>query len=815
MKIAIFLINIPIFDCLQFYYSIFKVMKKRILFLAAMLSLVTVASFGQNGKKNFKAGNEFVEGLKYQDAVEQFTSAIGLEPMNVDYYIARGQTYEKLNKMAEAKADYEKALVFAPKNVEVMISLGTVNNVLGNYKEALRPLHRASKLESRNSGIYPQKVISLYGLKMYDQALKTSDTAIAIKDTPMDFYWRGRIYQGLNNSKLAMEAYEKSVSKDKKLPQPRVALAGLLIATNLKEAMAQCNEVLKYNDRDTSAYMMRSKVYMKSLDPASAINDISKCILIDPANPAFYMRRGDYYLQLTQYQNAINDYSKYISLNSNDPKGYYSRATSYEGAGNVEKALEDYAKITVIAKYDERARELLDGANTRLYALNSEKIAPEISLFSPTPVKNRVEVRGDKNEILVSGKINEKSKIKSFKINDKEVQVAGKPGEYEFVTNIDVSGKDKIKLIAMDDYNNEKVIEYPLFRTEITPPMILITAPYTQNGQIFIDKSQPSIFIQGKIEDESKIKAIYIDNRIATFETDPTSNDMVSATINPDFSISTDITNKSKITVKAEDIYGNVKISEYIINREGAGIAATNPMGKTWVVFIENSGYKTFGSLDGPIKDISTMRQVLENYQVHRFIHKKDMTKKQMEMFFNIELRDEIKTNQVKSILIWYAGHGKFINDVGYWIPVDAERDQEFTYFNINFLKAGLMGYENDIVHTLVVSDACESGPGFYQAMRAAPSEPSCNDVMKSGSKSAQVFSSVGQSYELTSDNSRFAESFANALKNAASKRDCIPIETIVNEVQPIVKADKGKEPSFGTIQGLKDLEGTFFFIKK
>ena len=42
---------------------------------------------------------EFVDNLKYDDAIVQFTSAIGLEPSNPDYYYARGQAYEKLVKI--------------------------------------------------------------------------------------------------------------------------------------------------------------------------------------------------------------------------------------------------------------------------------------------------------------------------------------------------------------------------------------------------------------------------------------------------------------------------------------------------------------------------------------------------------------------------------------------------------------------------------------------------------------------------------------------------------------------------------------------
>ncbi len=58
----------------------------------------------------------------------------------------------------------------------------------------------------------------------------------------------------------------------------------------------------------------RAKIYKKNLDYPSAINDISKNILIDPSNPAFYFQRGNFYQEFSQHPNAINDYSKYISL---------------------------------------------------------------------------------------------------------------------------------------------------------------------------------------------------------------------------------------------------------------------------------------------------------------------------------------------------------------------------------------------------------------------------------------------------------------------------------------------------------------------
>lgn len=779
-------------------------MKKRIIFLAVLMALFTTAIYGQNGKKFYKAGLDFVENLKYEDAVAQFTSAIGAEPSNANYYYARGEAYKALVKLNEAKADFEKAIVFAPKDVDSFISLGEVCNKLQLYDEALKCLNRASAIDKRNPNVYPEKVITLIGLSRYDQALRVSDTALIIKDTPMNYYYRGNIYTLLNNDVSAKKEYEKSISKDKKLVEPRLALAELLLKNNDSEgALEQCNEVLKNDDRNTAAYMMRSKVYKKNIDYPNAINDISKNILIEPNNPDFYFFRGQCYQEFNQHTNAINDFSKYISLNPNLPAAYFARAKSYEEIMNYEKAMEDYNKITVLSEFNQEARKLLKDAQDRLYELNRENIPPELSVLSPAPVNESIEIRGDNNTLLITGKIKDKSKIKSFAIDNEPVTIAEKNGVYEFLSNINVAGLDKITLVAKDDYGNEKSLVYALVRTEINPPKVQVMAPYaSDDGQIYLDNNSNTLYLQGKINDESKIKSIFIDGVTASYPV----NDL-----NPTFTATVDILNKNKIVVEAEDVYGNRQSTEFRLNREGATIASTNPMGKTWVVFIENSAYSTFASLEGPPKDINLMTRAFANYDIHNIIHKTNMTKAEMEKFFSIELRDLIKTNQVKSLLIWYAGHGKFINDVGYWIPIDAKRDDEFTYFSLSTLRGCMETYLSYLTHTLVVTDACESGPSFYQAMRSDLKKRSCDDWQATQFKSSQVFSSAG--YELAVDNSQFTRTFATALTN--NPKACIPIEEIVAKVSTAVGDNNQQKPKFGKITGLKDEDGTFFFIAR
>ena len=62
--------------------------KKNIFLVATIMALFSICANGQNAKKYSKAGEEFIKSMKYDDAIEQFTNAIDLEPSNADFYYA-------------------------------------------------------------------------------------------------------------------------------------------------------------------------------------------------------------------------------------------------------------------------------------------------------------------------------------------------------------------------------------------------------------------------------------------------------------------------------------------------------------------------------------------------------------------------------------------------------------------------------------------------------------------------------------------------------------------------------------------------------
>src|SRR5512133_491926 len=571
-----------------------------------------------------------------------------------------------------------------------------------------------------------------------------------------------------------------------------------------QEAMENCNSVLAKEPNLKEALLIRSRIYAKLTEYPQAIDDLSKILYNNPEDKEMYLVRGNYYQEFTQHQQAINDFSKALLLDPKYSEAIYKRAFSYEQTGDFKSAIRDYETLASLSEEDLVAQQHLNNARKRLFELNRESNAPKVALAEPKVYNDStLKIAKNRNSVSVRGKITDQSEIGNVTINKKPVNFIKSGENYEFASDIDITLTDIITIQAKDVYDNIKSTTFTITRTEIDPPLVSILAPYaSDNGEIYLDTDNASLYVEGTISDESNIKSILIDGVAASFTLDD---------LNPRFSATINVANKNKFSVTATDSYGNDTTVSFVLNREGVSLLEANPMGRTWVVFIENSDYETFPSLDGPSKDVTLMRSALARYDIHKIIHKQDMTKKEMERFFSIELRDLLRSNQVNALLIWYAGHGKFYNETGYWIPVDAKRDDEFTYYNLNALRASLQSYTTYITHNLIITDACESGPTFYQAMRETPKERNCNDWEAVKFKSSQVFSSAG--YELAVDNSQFTKTFANTLAN--NPNACLPIESIVNKVNVAVSQSNQQKPKFGKIVGLEDEDGTFFFMSK
>jgi tetratricopeptide (TPR) repeat protein len=770
-----------------------------------LFTCMPLTGYSQNAKQFYKTGTTFVAAGNYKDAIDQFTKAINVAPDYAQAYIERAHSYEAMGDFQNAAADLKRALVFEQKKAVLYFDAARVNYNLGNYADALDLANKSIERSKKYESAYRLLARIQIALEDYTNALVSINKALGLKDNPENNFYHGQVSEKMSNFNQAEIDYGKALAKNKQYTEAYLAQANLRLHTaRLDKAIESCNALLAIEPNNKDAYLIRSRVYAKLTEYPKAIDDLSKILYNNPDDKEMYLLRGTYYQEFTQHQNAINDFTRALLIDNKYSEAIYKRAFSYEQVGDFKSAIKDYETLTALSSNDLTAQQHLLDAKKRLYELNRELTPPKITLLEPEVYSDStLKIAKNKNTLSLRGRINDDSELNEVLVNNKPANFFRTGEAFEFTAEIDVSSVDFVTLVAKDAYDNAKSNTFSIERTEIDPPKISILAPYaSDNGEIYLDTDNTSLYIEGTITDESTVKSILIDGVAASFTLDE---------LNPRFSATINVANKSKFSVTAVDSYGNDTTQSFVLNREGISLLEANPMGRTWVVFVENSNYETFPSLDGPSKDVTLMRSALARYDVHKIIHKQDMTKKEMERFFSIELRDLLRSNKVNALLVWYAGHGKFINETGYWIPVDAKRDDEFTYYNLNALRASLQSYSSYITHNLVITDACESGPTFYQAMREIPKERNCNDWEAVRFKSSQVFSSAG--YELAVDNSQFTKTFANTLANNPDA--CISIESIVNKVTLAVSQNNQQKPRFGKIVGLEDEDGTFFFIPK
>lgn len=781
---------------------------KRFLLIFSVMLAFTLVTQAQSAKKFNKSGEKQLKSNQLNEAKASFTAAINLDPNLVEAYVNRANVYMKMGENDLAIEDFDMVNKLDPKDGTSWLRNGNLNFDKKEYKKAGDKFAGYLNIEPKELVIYDRIISCFKNIEDYQKALFYAKKKLEVKETPETHFEIASLYYILQNYKSAEVSYREAI---KESPANIDYHNGLALALYFQDrydaAIGETNIVLRADKNNKQAFLTRARSYHKKIDYTYAINDMSKVIVLYQNDDDYLDNlnfRGDLYLEFSQHMNAISDYSKVIGKDDQNTYALYKRGLAYEEITRNDDAKADFAKIITIAGSGAVVdADLLSNSKTKLYELKREGDAPLISLKNENVTDNHLRVTFDSNEIELFISVKDANEIKGVFVDGESVKVNANQGQVEVSKSISLIDVEKIEVKAEDTYGNIATLVVEVERVENDPPLVNFMLPFTnENKEMLLDTDDSRVYFEGNIQDESLIKSIMIDDVIIPFNREEQ---------NPVFSTNMDLRDKTKLAVVVTDVYDNTYKQEYFLNRESALYAADSPMGKTWVVFVENSEYETFASLDGPVKDVRLMRSALANYEIHNFIHRSNLTKQQMARFFSIELRDMVKKNNVNSLIIWYAGHGKFQNETGYWIPVDADRNDEFSFFNINNLKASMQVYANELTHTLIITDACESGPSFYQAMRNDIEIRSCSDDRAVKFKSSQVLSSAG--YELASDNSQFTRTFANSLIN--NEEPCLPIESIVLNVGEAVKKDNQQKPQFGKIAGLEDENGTFFFIKR
>lgn len=115
-------------------------------------------------------GNELMRGGMYQEAVEQYSRAINLNPNNAVYFCNRAAAYSRLENHENAIADCEEAVRLDPRYAKAYGRLGIAYSSLNRFREAKDAYMKALSADPGNT--------------MYEENLKLADERLL--SNPLD-----------------------------------------------------------------------------------------------------------------------------------------------------------------------------------------------------------------------------------------------------------------------------------------------------------------------------------------------------------------------------------------------------------------------------------------------------------------------------------------------------------------------------------------------------------------------------------------------------------------------------------------------------
>ena len=172
--------------------------------------------------------------------------------------------------------------------------------------------------------------------------------------------------------------------------------------------------------------------------------------------------------------------------------------------------------------------------------------------------------------------------------------------------------------------------------------------------------------------------------------------------------------------------------------------------GRSIALLIGNDAYQkstggAWPDLKTAVNDVVVLAQVLKKrygLRPENLILVRNGTRQQIIGAFN---RLSEMADPEDSVLIYYGGHGQYINNRGFWVPVDGKTRANYIS-NADILAS--LG-EIKAKHKLLISDSCFSGQLFAKTQGPAPAQSSAlltkSEIAElSELKSAQGFSSGG-----------------------------------------------------------------------
>ncbi|NXJ74585.1 TTC6 protein, partial [Trogon melanurus] len=289
---------------------------------------------------------------EFEEAVRSFDQVLKLDPLSVDAYIGRGNSYMEKGHEAgckQAQKDFVRAIHLNPKCVKARVCLGYNLQAFGNLQRAWRQFTVAICMDPKCHAAYDGRASVCLQMGETFAAYQDTNAALKLTTTSRLLTNRGVINQLMGHLSCARKDYQQAISVD-----PNYALAYLNTANiyfhNRQFSQAYCyySKVLQLDPGNESAVLNRAITNTFLNNTEEAKEDFEKAVWLCPFSAAVYVNRANFYNKVRQYELAEKDISTALSIQPSDALMYKFRADIRAKLGFNKEAIEDYKQAISI-----------------------------------------------------------------------------------------------------------------------------------------------------------------------------------------------------------------------------------------------------------------------------------------------------------------------------------------------------------------------------------------------------------------------------------------------------------------------------------
>ena len=150
---------------------------------------------------------------RYDEAINDFTTSIKLEPKNAHWYLNRSKIYQLKGDIKKATNDIDEAVKISNESAIYLAERGNFYSSINQHQKALTDFKKSANLDSTSRRLHHYITEDLIRQGKIEDAIKNAaETNKIFKNDTVSFEQLGRIYMAKNDLLKSLDSYTQAVS---------------------------------------------------------------------------------------------------------------------------------------------------------------------------------------------------------------------------------------------------------------------------------------------------------------------------------------------------------------------------------------------------------------------------------------------------------------------------------------------------------------------------------------------------------------------------------------------------------------------------